>query len=95
MKYWKTFHLQRSKSTFAILLKSTCLLFKGIERAVHIKRMSFHGCPVTYEHSTRFKENHLKLMPELTEYKAGRDIIMSLREESGNAIFDACDLQDD
>ena len=61
-------------------------------KELYIKRMSFHGCHVTYEHSTMFKEKLLKLIPELPEYKAGQDTILSMCEE--NAI-EACDLQDD
>ena len=31
----------------------------------------------------------------LSEYKAGREVILTFNKESGNAIFDACDFQDD
>ena len=35
------------------------------------------------------------MIPELSEYKAGREVILTFNKESGNAIFDACDFQDD
>ena len=37
----------------------------------------------------------MRLVPELTEYRKGRDIILTLREGCGDTIFEACDLQDD
>ena len=48
-----------------------------------------------YEYSTRFKEKILKRIPELTEHKMGRDVILTLKDDCGKAIFEACDLQDD
>ena len=34
---------------------------------LYIKRMEFHGCSNRYDHSTRFKDKILGLVPELTE----------------------------
>ena len=61
---------------------------------VYVKTMEFHECAVIYEHSTRFKEKILALISELTEYQRGRDAILTVREGIGDAIFEACDLQD-
>ena len=63
-------------------------------KGLHTKRLLAHGYPVLYEHSTRFKEKILRMIPELSEYKAGREVILTFNKESGNAIFDACDFQD-
>ena len=41
------------------------------------------------------KEKILKRIPELTEHKTGRDVILTLKDDCGKAIFEACDLQDD
>ena len=57
--------------------------------------MEFNGCSKRYKHNTRFKDKILRLVPELTEYRKGRDIILTLREGCGDTIFEACDLQDD
>ena len=56
--------------------------------------MKYHGCEQPYEHSTRFKEKLLQRIPELREHKMGRDIL-TLKDNCGTAIFEACDLQDD
>ena len=57
--------------------------------------MEFNGCSKHYEHNTRFKDKTLRLVPELIEYRKGRDIILTLRESCGDTTFEACDLQDD
>ena len=57
--------------------------------------MKYHGYAVEYEHSTRFKENILKHISEITEHKIGREVILKLKDDCGNAIFEGCDLQDD
>ena len=57
--------------------------------------MKYHGYAVEYEHSTQFKEKILKRISELTEHKMGRDIILTLKNDCGKAIFEGCDLQDD
>ena len=41
-------------------------------------------------HSTRLKENILGHIPELGEYKKGKHVLLTFKEESGQAIFDAC-----
>ena len=41
------------------------------------------------------REKILKRIPELTEHKMGRDIILTLKNDCGKAIFEGCDLQDD
>ena len=56
--------------------------------------MKYHGYAVEYEHSTRFKEKILKRIPELTKHKMGRDVILTLKDNCGKAIFEACDLRD-
>ena len=48
-----------------------------------------------YEHPTRFKEKILKRIPELTEHKMGKDVILKLKDDCGKAIFEASELQDD
>ena len=37
----------------------------------------------------------LKRIPGLTEHKMGRGVILTLKDDCGKAIFEACDLQDD
>ena len=63
-------------------------------KELYAQRLAVHGCNQAYEHSTRFKKKILKRIPELIEHKVGRDVILTL-QESGGAIFQACDLQDD
>ena len=48
-----------------------------------------------YEHPTRFNETILKRIPELTEHKMGKDVILKLKDDCGKAIFEASELQDD
>ena len=62
---------------------------------LYVKRMEFHGCGGMYEHSTRFNEKILALIPELTEHKRGRGVILTIHDGIGDALFKACDLQDD
>lgn len=62
---------------------------------LYTKRLTFHGCNKSVEHSTRFKEKVLQRIPELVEHKLGRDIILTLKAGSGEAIFQSCDLLDD
>ena len=62
---------------------------------LYVQQMKYHGYAVEYEHSTRFKENILKHISEITEHKIGREVILTLKEDCGNAIFEGCDLQDD
>ena len=64
-------------------------------KSLYNERLTFHGCSTNFEHSTRLKEKILKRIPELTEHKLGHDIILTLKEGSGEAIFQSCDLLDD
>ena len=64
-------------------------------KSLHLQRMKYHGCEQPYEHNTRFKEKLLQRIPELREHKMGRNIILTLKDNCGTAIFEACDLQDD
>jgi hypothetical protein len=64
-------------------------------KSLYEKRLTYHGCNKLALHSTRFKETLLLMIPQLHEYKKGRDVILTLKEGSGQAIFDTCDLQDD
>ena len=57
--------------------------------------MKYHGYAVDYEHTTRFKEKILKRIPELTEHKMRKDVILTLKGDCEKAIFEACNLQDD
>ena len=43
-------------------------------------------------HSTRLKEDILKELPDLSEAKHGRDVLLTLGDDVGAAIFDACTL---
>ena len=52
--------------------------------------MKYHVYAVEYEHSTRFKEKTLKRILELAEHKMGRDVIQTLKDDCGKAIFEAC-----
>ena len=61
-------------------------------KGLYTERLLAHRYPVAYEHSTCFKE---KLIPELSEYKARREVILTFNKEIGTAIFDACDFQED
>ena len=51
--------------------------------------MKYHVYAVEYEHSTRFKEKTLKRILELAEHKMGRDVIQTLKDDCGKAIFEA------
>ena len=62
---------------------------------LYVQQMKYHGYAVEYEHSTRFKENILKYISEITEHKIGREVILKLKDDCGSAIFEGCDLQDD
>ena len=62
---------------------------------LYVQQMKYHGYAVEYEHSLRFKEKSLKHIPDVTEHKMGRDAILTLKDDCGKAIFEACDLQDD
>ena len=62
---------------------------------LHERRLAFYGCSVALQHATRFKEKLLEMIPELSEHKKGRKVILTLTEGSGEAIFDACDLHND
>ena len=62
---------------------------------LNVQQMKYHGYAVEYKHSTQFKEKTLKRIPELTEHKMGRDVILTLKDDCGKAIFGARDLQDD
>ena len=57
--------------------------------------MKYHDYAVEYEYSTRFKEKILKRTPELTKHKMGRDVILTLKDNCGKAIFEVCELQND
>ena len=48
-------------------------------KSLYNERLAFHGCSTNFEHSTRFKEKILKRIPELTEHKLGRDIILTFK----------------
>ena len=61
----------------------------SVERAKRsLHGLLAHGYPVAYEHSTRFKEKTLRMIPELSEYKARREVILTFNKESGYVIFD-------
>ena len=62
---------------------------------LYVRQMKYHGYAVEYEHSTRFKEKILKHNPELTKHKMGRDVILTLKDNCGKAIFEVCELQND
>ena len=62
---------------------------------LYVQQMKYHGYAVEYEHSTRFKEKILKRIPELTEHKMRKDVILTLKDDCEKAIFEACNLQDD
>ena len=69
------------------------LLSKRIKKFIRSAN-EISGYAVEYEHSTRFKEKILKRIPELTEHKMGRYVILTLKVNCVKAIFKACDLQD-
>ena len=62
---------------------------------LNVQQMKYHDYAVEFKHSTQFKEKTLKRISELTEHKMGRDVILTLKDDSGKAIFCARDLQDD
>ena len=62
---------------------------------LYVQQMKYHGYAVECEHSTRFKEKILKRIPELTEHKMRKDVILTLKDDCEKAIFEACNLQDD
>ena len=57
------------------------------------ERLQEHGASEEMQatiHSTRLKEKILEQLPELSEHKKGREVILTLKEEAGTAIFDSC-----
>ena len=63
---------------------------------LYVQQIKYHGYALEYEHSMRFKEKILKHIPELTGRDVmGRDVILTLKDDCGNVIFEACDLQGD
>jgi hypothetical protein len=57
------------------------------------ERLQEHGASEEMQatiHSTRLKEKILEQLPELSEDKKGREVILTLKEEAGTAIFDSC-----
>ena len=71
------------------------VLYVAELKNLYVQQNKYHGYPVEYAHSTRFKEKFLKRILELTEHKMGRDVILTLKDNCGKAIFEACNLQDD
>ena len=62
---------------------------------LYVQQVKYHGYAVEYEHSTRFEEEILKRIPELTKHKMGRDVVLTLKDDCGKAIFEVCNSQDD
>ena len=61
---------------------------------LYVQQIKYHGYAVEYEHSTRFEEEILKRIPELTKHKMGRDVVLTLKDDCGKAIFEVCNSQD-
>ena len=62
-------------------------------KTLFCKRLVEYGASEEYKskiHSTRLKEKIIELLPELSEHKKGREILLTLKEETGSAIFDSC-----
>ena len=71
------------------------VLYVAELKNLYVQQNKYHGYPVEYAHSTRFKEKFLKRILELTEHKMGRDVILTLKDNCGKAIFEVCELQND
>ena len=62
---------------------------------LYVQQIKYHGYAVEYEHSTRFEEEILKRISELTKHKMGRDVVLTLKDDCGKAVFEVCNSQDD
>lgn len=54
------------------------------------ERLQEHGASEekqTAIHSTRLKEKILEQLPQLSEHKKGREVLLTLKEEAGTAYF--------
>lgn len=58
-------------------------------------RMVKYGSIEMYIHPSRFKERLLYLLPELSAIKKGREILLTVSDRCGHAIYDACDFKND
>ena len=72
--------IHREKSLF-----STVTLYRN-----RLKEYDGSNRLIENVHSTRLKENTLEHIPELGEYKKGKHVLLIFKEESGQAIVDAC-----
>ncbi len=55
-----------------------------------VEYFASEDCKNNSKNSTRLKEKIIEQVPELSEHKKGREILLTLKEETGLAIFDSC-----
>ena len=62
---------------------------------LHKQELTQQGLVDDYVHDTRFKVKNLELIPCLTESKAGKFVLLTLKEDIVRALFEACRSSDE